>query len=404
MRQAIAHTCWLLAAFTLSACSGDAPPASAPASQPATTRAVTTNWPAFSGGGPLRSATSAIAPPPYRVLWQYKTNDVERAAVEGGPAVVDGVVYLPDAYSALHALDAATGAVRWRYTPRGPDNAQAGFSTTPLVHEGTIFIGDSLGVFHAVNASDGSKRWSVDTQSPINAAANMSPDRPDRLVFGNDAAEVHCLATADGKKLWEQKIGDRVNAALSINGGRAYVSGCDAKLRAYDLNDGRELAVADLLALTGGSAAIVAEQNALFVGTDQGRVFSFDVQTLKERWRFEGIEDKAMVYASPAIGSDVMVVGARDRNVHAIELTTGKSRWLFKTRGDVDATPVIAGDLVFVGSKDKKLYVLDLRTGEERWQFQARRGITAPVAVAHTRNGPLIIVGDTAGNVYALTR
>src|SRR3954468_20270880 len=105
-----------------------------------------------------------------------------------------------------------------------------------------------------------------------------------------------------------------------------------------------------------------------------------------------------MFYASPAAADGLVVIGCRDRQVHAINAQTGKRAWAFKTRGDVDATAVISAGRVYAASKDKKLYVLDLKTGQKLFEFTAARAITAGPALA---NG-VIVLGDTAGNVYCL--
>jgi len=112
----------------------------------------------------------------------------------------------------------------------------------------------------------------------------------------------------------------------------------------------------------------------------------------------EQIANKAMAYASPAVGGNVVVIGARDRQVHAIDLATGKPLWTFKARLDVDSSPLISGGRVYVGSKDKTLYVLDLKRGDLLWEFKATRAIIASPAIADG----VLVISDDAGNVYCL--
>lgn len=52
---------------------------------------------------------------------------------EGTPVVADGVVYVSTLHNELVALDATTGAVRWRYESRLP-------LSTPAVGDGVLYV------------------------------------------------------------------------------------------------------------------------------------------------------------------------------------------------------------------------------------------------------------------------
>jgi outer membrane protein assembly factor BamB len=78
------------------------------------------------------------------------------------------------------------------------------------VRDGRVFLGDLAGVFHAVSAADGKKDLDGRHRQQHHASAN---DDGERVVFGNDGAEVYCLNAADGKEVWKISTGDRVNSA-----------------------------------------------------------------------------------------------------------------------------------------------------------------------------------------------
>jgi outer membrane protein assembly factor BamB len=341
----------------------------------------------YQGTGPLLGVAPDIAPPPYELKWTYKTNETERAGVESAPVIANDTVYLADSRGVLHAIELASGKVRWKY-----DSGDA-FATTPLVVDGKVFLGDLSGVFHAVSAKDGAKLWTVDTESSIHASANVAGSR---ILFANDASDLICVEAADGKVVWKGKGEDRINAAPSIGGGLAYFSGCDAQLRAFDIQTGQQKFAVEIGALAPGSPPLLPDR--IIIGTDGGRVIAMSPDGKETLWTYEQVETQAMVYASPSVAGGVVVVGARDRQVHAINAATGKRLWAFKTRGDVDAPAVISAGRVYVGSKDKKLYVLDLKTGEALWEFNAGRGIEAGAAIG----GGVIVFADSAGNVFCL--
>lgn len=341
----------------------------------------------FQGTGGLSGVLEGAPPPPMKERWKYRTSEQDRASVIGAPVVAGERVYVADAKGVLHAINLKTGKADWTYST--PD----GFETTPLVYDGKVYLGDMIGNFHCVSAADGSKVWVVDAESTIHSSANVWEGK---IVFGTDGAEIFCLNAADGKEVWRARAGDRVNAAPSVGNGLAYVSGCDAQLRGIDMAGGQEKFAADLGALAPGSAVLVKDR--VVVGTDAGRVVCMSADGRKTHWVYEQIDGQAMVYASPAVAEDVVVVGARDRQVHGIDLESGKQLWTFKTRGDVDGSPTISGGRVYVGSKDKKLYVLELKSGRKLWEYTMGRGIEGGVGI-----GPgVVVVADTAGNVVCL--
>ncbi len=257
---------------------------------------------------------------------------------------------------------------------------------------GSVYIGNLSGIFHAVSAADGKKLWTFDAENTIHSSANAVDGN---IVFGTDGADIFCLSS-DGKQRWRAKAGDRINGAPAIASGAVYVSGCDAQLRALKLTDGQELFATDIGALAPGSPAVLNDR--IVIGTDQGRVVCMPRDGGKSLWEFDGIADHAMVYGSPATADGLAVVGARDRNVYALDLPTGVVKWTFATRGDVDASPLISSGRVYIASRDKHLYVLDLKTGRELWNFNAARPMTASPAIG----GGVVVIADTAGTVRCL--
>ncbi|HEY7120062.1 MAG TPA: PQQ-binding-like beta-propeller repeat protein [Tepidisphaeraceae bacterium] len=348
--------------------------------------------PAFQGGGPLHGvAPDPIAPPPYQLRWQYKAGDDEkRASIENNPTIAGDTAYVADSAGTLHAINLADGKARWTYKTEG------GFATTPLVLNGKIYLGDLDGFLHCIAADKGTKLWTFDSQGSIHSSANVSPDGK-TIVFGNDNADVFAVDADTGHKVWEGRGGDRINACPAVGYDAAFFTGCDARLLALNLKDGTERFAVELGGLAPGSPALLEDR--IIAATGEGAVLAWTPDGKKQLWKYDDVDQQqAMFYSSPAVADGIVVLGCRDRLVHAIDVKTGKRAWAFKTRGEVDATAVISAGRVYVPSKDKKLYVLDLKTGAKLWEFTAGRGVTAGPAIASN----VIVFGDTAGNVYCL--
>jgi eukaryotic-like serine/threonine-protein kinase len=81
--------------------------------------------------------------------------------------------------------------------------------------------------------------------------------------------------------------------------------------------------------------------------------------------------------------------------VHAIDATTGKSRWTFATRARVESSPAIANRRVYVGSGDGRFYVLDLASGARLWEHDMAGPVSASPAIA----GGRIVIGSQDGRL-----
>jgi outer membrane protein assembly factor BamB len=115
-------------------------------------------------------------------------------------------------------------------------------------------------------------------------------------------------------------------------------------------------------------------------------------------WRYRDPEREFPYYSSAAFDNvrGRVIVGGRDKAVHAIDAASGKAAWKFLTRARVDSSPAVGGGRVYVGSSDGKLYVLDAATGAKQWEFDAGDAITASPAIAAGR----VVVGSQDGRIY----
>jgi eukaryotic-like serine/threonine-protein kinase len=124
-------------------------------------------------------------------------------------------------------------------------------------------------------------------------------------------------------------------------------------------------------------------------------VMALDLQSHKVLWRYTHPQRQFPFYSSAAVGDGKVVLGGRDKMVHALDAKTGKAVWTFTTRARVDSSPAIAGGRVFVGSNDGRLYGLDLATGQKVFEYEAGSPVTASPAVARGR----IVVATADGVV-----
>ncbi len=85
------------------------------------------------------------------------------------------------------------------------------------------------------------------------------------------------------------------------------------------------------------------------------------------RWKSE------IAISNIAICEDGIIIGASEKNVHALDGQTGREIWSFETGGEVQSCPAIGYDgTIYIGSHDNKIYALDKQTGEKLWHLSTR--------------------------------
>ncbi len=132
------------------------------------------------------------------------------------PIAVDGVIYFAAGYSFVHAVDAKSCKLKWRYDPEVAKVAGAKLRTGWGIRglsmwKGRIFVGTHDGRLIALNAKDGKFIWSNQTIDPNDGSFISGPPRVfnDKVVIGfggGDFGAVRGYVTAydteTGKKLW----------------------------------------------------------------------------------------------------------------------------------------------------------------------------------------------------------
>jgi outer membrane protein assembly factor BamB len=340
------------------------------------------DWPLFRGNPLQTGVAAAPLPDALAVLWKFQAKDAFEATV----AIAGGTVYAGSYDGTLCALDLASGKPKWHYKA-GPIKA------APSVKNGSVYVGDEDGLFHCVDAATGKKRWTYETGAEITSSANFDGDR---ILFGSGDQLLYCLSK-EGKELWKFKVpGGPVMGSPALVQGRTFVAGCDSMLHVIDTARGKETGSVDLGGQVGASVAVSGDR--LFVGTMANQVLAVNWKKVEVAWTFEDLKRSQPFFGSAAVTDRLVIVGGRDKVVHALDRQTGKPVWAFATRGKVDSSPVVAGQRVYVGSMDGNLYVLDLARGTEVQHLELGRGIAASPALS----GNLLVIGTLEGALYCL--
>jgi len=296
-----------------------------------------------------------------RPAWKYHTG--MQGSFQAGPIVVNGVMYVTTPFNDVIALDAATGAERWRYrhdlrtkaTCCGPANRGAALAN------GLVFMATIDARLVALDQNSGVKRWDV-TLSDTSAGAGevLEPLLGVKELKG---------AVQTGQ------TGFSANLAPQVHGGLVFVgvTGAGYGLHLEMKEDGKEvLAVGGL---SGGGHGL------------RGFLAAYDGKTGTEVWRWYTVPEQGWEgeFRETTPAGDPLY---RDTATERAAFERYKETWRYGG-GSVWTTPAVdpALGLIYIGTGNPSpqmddstrpgdnlhtisLVALEIRTGKLRWHYQ----------------------------------
>ena len=175
-------------------------------------------------------------------------------------------------------------------------------------------------MLHAVDSATGKVAWTFKTGTEIKSSPVVAGDK---VLIGSYDSHLYALGAKDGKLAWKVQTEGYVHATPAIVDGVAYIAGCDEILRGIRVADGVEVLKMPFGAYTGASPAIV--EGRAYYGTYENDVLAVDLKARKIVWSYKHPERSFPFYSSPAVLGDRVVVGGRDKMVHALDRKTGKA-------------------------------------------------------------------------------
>ena len=349
------------------------------------------NWVSFRGNPQLTGVSDSKLPDNPQLLWTFQAGDM----IESTAAVVDGTVYIGALDGILYAIDAETGEKRWTY------QTNSSIKASPAIHDGIVYFGDGDGVFHAVDINTHTMKWQFQTEGEIISSANFAGDR---VLFGSYDGFLYCLNRENGALVWKFETEGYVHGTPGVwtapESGSGdpknfvIVTGCDSYLRVINIDDGIQTQQVELGAYVAASPAI--SQNRVYCGTYGTEILGVALDTGEMAWRYRHPRRQFPFFASAALTEDSVIIGGRDKMVHAISRETGEPIWTYTTKSSIESSAVIAGTRAFLGTTRGLFIALDITTGEPVWEFATGSSITASPSVSDGK----IYIGTEDGILY----
>ena len=286
-----------------------------------------------------------------------------------------------------------TGCVTKGMSPIG----WSGVSAT----NGTLYTASKEGraVSVGLNMDNASRMWADPLTAPSTGGGcgiGGSPSSGGSLGCGGGVAAVAIYGTpaiASNIQVGIDEKGSPVMGSIII------VAGYNGKVEAYQSNNLKN----KIWEYPSGGAytapivsGITAVNNRIYFGTNDGLLYCLDTLG-KEKWSTP-FQAGGQIWSTPVIDNNLVIFGAFDKKVYALDTDTGTKKWEFTTGATVVSTAITQNGIVYIGSLDSTLYAIDETNGKQVWSFKADNWLWAkPVYL----NG-VVYAGSMGDKVYGL--
>jgi outer membrane protein assembly factor BamB len=409
---------------SLVACGNGVVPTGQHQPQPATEVWTTFRGDLLRDGHPSTATLDASASARLKLAWRANMG----AAVDGSPAVSNGLVVAASQGGRIAAFGSASGSRIWEVNGFGP------FSGSPTIAAGRVLVGSLAGHLYAFDLTNGTRLW--DWQAPgIQPAIWSSPVVYGQLVLigiasqsGDIPLEVGRIVAVDlasGHQVWEMCIRDDCapgggiwSTAAVDSHGRAFVGTGNPEdgVLAFEALTGRRLWSVSFYSDAGrdldvGESPVLLQvggREAVAVGAVAGVFKLLDAAKGTVIWSRDLVDGSAVhgLIASPAYdGSSIYVPSASPpTGIFALVPGTGAVRWQRGIDQPVYSSPAVGnGVLVFgtgavfgdvhIGS----IVALSSLNGGVLWTYDVHSAVFSAPAIA----GTMVVIGDSNGDLFA---
>jgi outer membrane protein assembly factor BamB len=263
---------------------------------------------------------------------------------------------------AIVAFDRASGRRAWRYG--APDDDDAGLFLGP-VDADMVVAGSPSGRVYAVDAASGALRWRRDVAGgrhrvvfpPVRAGASIVAS-----FTGFDGPLSGGLVAFDrnGGRRWIHRFEDGAGAAGPpvVCDDTVVVARTDGRIEAIGVATGLRLwgLPPETASPAGAPArdirALASQAGMLVVTSLTGPVRAFDVRGRRQRWTYAGGPADAVALRVRVFG-DRLYVPYSDGSLVALDLHTGREHWRAdRDRDSFDWPPAAAAGSIFAAGAD----------------------------------------------------
>lgn len=301
--------------------------------------------------------------------WDAAPEDMDEREMGGGLAFDGDVIYATTGFGRVHALDAATGELRWTKALLSPLRA------APTVADGRVYVMGIDNDLKVLNAKDGEILWhqsGVAESATLMGAASPAV-QGDSVVVAYSSGEVLGLRAQNGRVSWNYSLAapaqiGALPAIADIRGlpvmdrGRVYAISHSGRIAAIDQRSGERVWETDI----GGIDTPVVAGDAVFVYGAEGRLVALTRQGGRVMWVSElsgrvDPEDKGsarLVWSGPVLAGGKLWMVNSEGIFARFSAQEGTLEKQIDLGGVLYLSPIVVDRTFFVVTDDGTLVAL----------------------------------------------
>ena len=284
------------------------------------------------------------------------------------------------------------------------------FPLAVAVREGSFIVAGSDGTVLALDAQSGAERWRGQAGKPL--SAGVGSDGRFAAVVTRDN---ELVLLDKGARLWSANLASRTSTAPLVAGERVFVIGVDRVVHAFDALDGRRLWTLQRPgeALTLSQPAVLAAFKNTLVAGIGAVMLGIDPTTGSVRWELAVTSPRGtneVERLNDLVGpllrvGDTLCARAFQTAVGCVAINSsgGSERATLRWSRNAGGQQALGGDAEFVFGADgtDRLSAWRAGGGELAWTHERLlyRGLSAPLSAGKT-----VMFGDVEGQVHFLAR
>ncbi len=307
-----------------------------------------------------------------QVRWKRNTGEPGDETL-GSSVIAAGHSIIVGDYT-LIAMEAETGAPRWRFEP--PDGYGAGLYLGDTLG-GDVFAGSPAGRLYSVGTLDGRLRWSAIVRAGAKTTVFQPAAQGDSVVagyttFGPVASGGALLVDRrTGREQWRKEFPPlAAGASTGFGGGPVILDGMvvaasgDGTIYALDRGTGATIWSLPPAVRPDGRRqdrdwrALAVSGTTLIAGSISGTITAFDIRTRTEKWRFSH-PDGGSTGVRITVRAGAVYVPHLGGLLVSLDLEDGHLRW--QTGGFADGfswAPAVEGGNVYAAASRAGLFAL----------------------------------------------
>ncbi len=229
------------------------------------------------------------------------------------------------------------------------------------------------------------------------------------VLIGNAFDGIVAFNQENGQEAWRVAIPQGVEASAAIVKDRLFVGSNNGRMYSIDL------VTAQIVWSFDTKSEVVAEpllnDGILYFISGSQSVFALDAVTGKQLWTYNRQDTSNLMTvrggSKPAISNGLLYTGFSDGSLVSLNAKTGTQQFEVSLNKntrfkDIDASPVIDGDNIYINSYDDKLYCVSKSKGEIIWSVKTG-GISTPLIygdkiIFTSARGDLVATGKLDGH------